>query len=280
MKLLVPSRSSHEETSLVTTLHFLGGAKVSEQTKTFGQTATALSRNPLGIIALFIVLVYGFASLVTAFSGSLTTSERVPLIYFLVLFPILVLIVFGWLVSSHSEKLYSPGDYKDEENYLKMRLAIAASLSAATASRGKQEREQLSNVEVATKLTRGGLVRLQNKEVLWVDDNPDNNVYVRQALESAGLRVQLALSTEQAIAAIAHRAPTAIISDMGRREGPREGYALLDQLRQTGNQTPFFIFAGSSAAEHKAEALKRGAQGSTNSAKELFEMVINAALGS
>jgi hypothetical protein len=53
---------------------------------------------------------------------------------------------------------------------------------------------------------------------------------------------------------------------------------LLDKLRQTGNQTPFFIYAGSNAPEHKAEALKRGAQGSTNSAKELFEMVTDAAL--
>lgn len=35
--------------------------------KSFGQTAKGLARNPLGIIALFIVLVYGVAGLVTAF---------------------------------------------------------------------------------------------------------------------------------------------------------------------------------------------------------------------
>jgi hypothetical protein len=58
--------------------------------------AKGLARNPLCIIALFIVLVYGFASLVTAFAGSFTHDERLPLIYFLFGFPILVLVIFAW----------------------------------------------------------------------------------------------------------------------------------------------------------------------------------------
>jgi len=87
-----------------------------------GNTAKGLARNPLGIIALFIVLIYGFAALVTAFAGSLRASERLPLIWFLVLFPVLVLAVFSWLVSRHGGKLYAPGDYRDEENYVRMQL--------------------------------------------------------------------------------------------------------------------------------------------------------------
>ncbi|WP_022962478.1 hypothetical protein [Halopseudomonas pelagia] len=81
--------------------------------------AKGLARNPLGIIALFIVLVYGFASLVTAFAGSFTPEERLPLIYFLVLFPIVVLAVFAWLVSAHSGKLFAPADFKNEENFVR-----------------------------------------------------------------------------------------------------------------------------------------------------------------
>ena len=49
--------------------------------KNFGGVASSLARGPLGIIALFIVLVYGFASLVTTFGRSLSISERLPLIY-------------------------------------------------------------------------------------------------------------------------------------------------------------------------------------------------------
>ena len=77
----------------------------------FGETARGLSQNPLGIIALFIVLVYGFASLVVGLGNGLDASSRTPLIWFMVLFPTLVLIVFAWLVSQHHDKLYSPGDY-------------------------------------------------------------------------------------------------------------------------------------------------------------------------
>ena len=95
---------------------------MSSDLKAFGDTAKGLVKNPLGIIALFIVLVYGFAALVTAFSASLSESERLPLIWFLVLFPVLVLAVFSWLVSRHGAKLYGPSDYKDEENYIRMQL--------------------------------------------------------------------------------------------------------------------------------------------------------------
>ncbi len=90
--------------------------------KSFGDTAKSLARNPLGIIALFIVLVYGFASLVTAFAGSFSAGERLPLIWFLVLFPVLVLGVFAWLVSRHGGKLYSPSDFRDEGNYVRVQL--------------------------------------------------------------------------------------------------------------------------------------------------------------
>jgi hypothetical protein len=103
--------------------------------KSFGEVASGLAKSPLGIIALFIVLVYGFASLVTIFGSSLSSSERMPLVYFLIFFPILVLSVFAWLVSCHSGKLYGPGDYKNEENYLRMQLTAAASLAAAATHR-------------------------------------------------------------------------------------------------------------------------------------------------
>jgi hypothetical protein len=42
----------------------------------FGNTAKGLARNPLGIIALFIVLIYGFAALTLGFNSKLEASER------------------------------------------------------------------------------------------------------------------------------------------------------------------------------------------------------------
>jgi hypothetical protein len=66
---------------------------------------------------------------------------------------------------------------------------------------------------------------------------------------------------------------------MGRKEGPREGYVLLEALRMTDKTTPYFIYAGSAADHHRREAALRGAQGTTNSARELVEMVTRALPG-
>ncbi|MEW6369247.1 MAG: TIR domain-containing protein [Acidobacteriota bacterium] len=114
------------------------------------------------------------------------------------------------------------------------------------------------------------------KRVLWVDDRPNNNSNERRALEAMGLESTLALSTQEALALLSKERFAAIISDMGRREGPTEGYVLLDALRATDPQTPFFIYAGSNAPEHRREARQRGAQGSTNTPQELFDMVVQA----
>jgi len=94
------------------------------------KSAKNLSRNPLGIIALFIVLVYGFACLLFGLSaGQLESSEKLPIIWFVVLFPIVVLTLFGWLVSQHHDKLYAPADYRDDQSFLKtIRQSSADSL--------------------------------------------------------------------------------------------------------------------------------------------------------
>ncbi len=85
----------------------------------FGSTAKGLARNPLGIIALFIVLIYGFAALTLGFNAKLEASERLPIVWFLVVFPVAVLVLFGWLVSCHHEKLYAPSDFRSDDVFLK-----------------------------------------------------------------------------------------------------------------------------------------------------------------
>ena len=76
------------------------------------------------------------------------------------------------------------------------------------------------------------------------DDQPDNNTHERQAFEDLGLRFTLALSLNRRTMQMAFEMLmvrksryAAIISDMERPEGPREGYVLLDRLR---NRTTVF----------------------------------------
>ncbi len=251
-----------------------------DRLKRFGETAQGLARNPLGIIALFIVLVYGFASLVTAFAGALSEPERLPLIYFLVFFPVLVLAVFAWLVSKHSGKLFAPSDFKDEENYVKMQMAVVASLGAATGKAAtpasEAEIRKIVDVVMASSQPETESSEDWRSRILWVDDRPENNTYERQAFEAVGLAFTLALSTEEAFQQLAQRQYAAIISDMDRREGPREGYVLLDRLRREGDRTPLFFYASSNSLEHRRETREHGGQGCTNNPQELFEMVTRA----
>lgn len=103
-----------------------------------------LVRNPLGIVALFISLIYAFANLLLgATVSSLTEQERYPLIIFIVLFPVVVLGVFYRLVSKHHGKLYAPGDYKDDQSFLR--------------TLSPQERQEKLEREVAESLPERGV---------------------------------------------------------------------------------------------------------------------------
>ena len=192
----------------------------------------------------------------------------------------LVLAVFAWLVSKHSDKLYGPSDFTNEENYMK--LATAASLGAAT---GKHQgpateadiKKIVESVQYVTTARPGGISNWRN-QILWVDDRPENNVYEREAFEALGLKFTLALSTNEAFEKLSQYKYSVIISDMGRREGPREGYVLLDRLRKEGDLTPLFIYATSNAPEHIQETLEHGGQGCTNNPGQLFEMVTKAVI--
>ncbi|MEQ9268201.1 hypothetical protein [Marinobacter salarius] len=86
----------------------------------FLKGAKEFARNPLGIIALFISLIYGFASLLLdSAAEKLTVAERWPLILFIVVFPIMVLVTFYKLVTKHHGKLYAPGDFQDDKSFLR-----------------------------------------------------------------------------------------------------------------------------------------------------------------
>lgn len=87
--------------------------------KTFEHMLTKLARNPLGIIALAFVLVYGIAGLLTV-QGNFQPNERIVLVWFLVIFPFFVLFVFYFLVSRHHDKLYAPSDFSNDENFVKI----------------------------------------------------------------------------------------------------------------------------------------------------------------
>ena len=83
------------------------------------KSAAKLSRNPLGIIALFILMIYGFATLLFGLVGDVfTEGQRWCFVVFLIAFPCIVLGIFTYLVVKHHQKLYAPGDYQNEQNFM------------------------------------------------------------------------------------------------------------------------------------------------------------------
>ena len=83
----------------------------------FTDAAIKLSRNPLGLIALFVVLVEAIAGY-AAVSEALSDSQRSILVWFVILYPVLVFASFVYLVIKHPAKLYAPGDFADQTHFM------------------------------------------------------------------------------------------------------------------------------------------------------------------
>lgn len=137
-------------------------------------TAEKLAKNPLGIIALFIVLVYALSASTLIFSQIPYDLQKI-LIYFIVIFPVFVLVVFFILVTKHHDKLYSPSDFKDESNFMETRYPITGEIRTSqpqvttndnsklngVKNDIKSVQNTLDSIEKATKSTS----KVNNKEV-------------------------------------------------------------------------------------------------------------------
>lgn len=199
---------------------------------------------------------------------------------------IIILVRFGpalkQFFSDLSEFSFKGGGF--EATAKRKQAEASAALVAASVTRqnvtnepDSAAREAKEAAEVVAESVNSRVIRrVSEATILWVDDRPNNNIYERKSLEAIGASFVLATSTEEALEKINRQKVNVIISDMGRPPDNRAGYTLLEKLRASGNRTPFIIYAGSNAPEHKAEARRRGALGSTNRASELFSYVLTA----
>ena len=243
-------------------------------TEYFSGTAKGHASNPLGIIALFIVLIYGLACLVIMQGSNLQTHDITALVWFLIGFPTIVFGGFLWIVIKHHTKLYAPKDYNNNEDFL-----TAVLLTTATIKRKKNENlptlEELKNIINESHNGTCNNSKQQHKEILWVDDNPENNLYEKYAFEISGIHITFAKSTEEALLRIKTHSYSAIISDMQRNEKEKEGIELLKKIREEKIWIPFFIYTGKCTHEKEKETKENGGQGCTDNPEELYKMVLN-----
>jgi CheY-like chemotaxis protein len=150
--------------------------------------------------------------------------------------------------------------------------------AAVEASRDEVDAPPIDVKEIAATVDRAArfAATRRSPEILWVDDRPENNVRERAAMANLGMHVTLSLSTDDALERLRRERFDVVISDMGRPPDPEAGYTLLEAMRSAGDTTPFVIYAGSNAPEHKQLARERGAVGSTNRPQELLDLVTQA----
>lgn len=209
---------------------------------------------------------------VTAFIGAVIW----PVVVFVVVWKVLPTIR-GLLERANEVNVKVPGGF---EAAIKRQaevagLVAAAAVTSTDASPDPEERARRARDAARTTADLAHEIAGNTKgNVLWVDDRPANNVYERSALEALGIQIDLATSTDEAFAKLVAARYDLLITDMGRPPDPRAGYTLLDRLRASGNNIPVVIYAGSSSAEHREEARKHGALGTTSRPDELVQLVV------
>lgn len=117
---------------------------------------------------------------------------------------------------------------------------------------------------------------LRSARLLWVDDNPDNNLDERAVLSRSGATIVKAENTAGAIAELRDAVFDVIITDSSRSDDPQAAYTLVHQLRSHGISLPVIIYSGSSTPVAAAQAKAEGAYGQTNRPSELFRMINEA----
>jgi CheY-like chemotaxis protein len=114
--------------------------------------------------------------------------------------------------------------------------------------------------------------------ILWVDDNPENNVYEIQSLETKRISVTTATSTAEALKQLHAGHYFAVITDLGRVEdgsfNPDAGLELVKVIRRTDTNIAIYVFTTATAVAQRADELQAaGANAVTSSSVRLLEVL-------
>jgi CheY-like chemotaxis protein len=160
----------------------------------------------------------------------------------------------------------------------------AIALAEVSKADDKAEPRQLANLKdglgksfAATKwIQQLNISETIGKSILWVDDQPGNNTFEREAFEALGMKVHFVPATAQALQLIKGNEYDVVISDMSRPEGQRAGYDLLAKIKMLRPTMPFILYSSSNTPEQEAEIKSAGAFGSTARASDLIRLVTDA----
>jgi len=110
--------------------------------------------------------------------------------------------------------------------------------------------------------------------ILWVDDNPKNNLNEKRFFEKNKIGVYTTTSTEEALKLLSLYNYQVVISDMGRNNDPLAGLKLLKKMRSSNIKTPFFMYTWISSDALIKELENNGSQGFTIEAETLYSQIL------
>ncbi|MBS0659524.1 MAG: helix-turn-helix domain-containing protein [Verrucomicrobia bacterium] len=112
--------------------------------------------------------------------------------------------------------------------------------------------------------------------VLWIDDQPLNNLAERRLLATRGLFTDAYTDNRSALRALEHASFDLIISDIHRGRAHESGWDLLRELRRQNLRVPFFFYTGDADARLRHRAERASAHGAFHRSGELLQALLLA----
>ncbi|MBT2366822.1 response regulator [Streptomyces sp. ISL-10] len=110
--------------------------------------------------------------------------------------------------------------------------------------------------------------------VLWVDDNPDNNLYETLALEQLGLLVTKATSTDAGMFYFNNLDFSFVVTDVHRESDADAGMTLLKELQRVKPEIPVIAYT-MGAAEIRDQFINAGARAVVDTPAGLIHAALN-----
>jgi CheY-like chemotaxis protein len=130
----------------------------------------------------------------------------------------------------------------------------------------------LSSAEVqwTARLLSDAASVLSCTRLLWVDDNPNNNLNEMKVLRRMCVSIDIATSTEDARESLRKGIYELVISDMRRGTEDRAGEEMLHEVRKAHLSPDLIYYVGT------ASPVPKGAFGLTARPDELFKLIVRA----
>ena len=162
-----------------------------------------------------------------------------------------------------------------EANAAKERMLAVVDLEQAMKREGRLPPEVQPYIDAVQNALR---LPLEQTAVLWVDDNPSNNLQEKRALRRFGLCFTEVTTTRDAISEL-ERHPywySVVISVMKRQNNPLEGLVLLEEMKQRPVTVPLIFYSSNFTSKEARQAQESGAQNEVRDAMELWSEVLRA----